>query len=155
MREIAKELYVKGKDINEICTATGITRQTFYYHKKADFKKGVDWDALRLANLRSEDELENKEAMFVNTLITSFEKFLKEAGELNLDAPTLDRLYQYAKTYWSIKAPKQINEKEIALKTAKGTIEAIAILAISQKENEVAVWLGENSDEIISMVSKR
>lgn len=77
MREVAKELYIKGKSIDEICTALGITRQTFYYHKKADFKKGIDWDGLKLSNLRSEDELENKEALFVNSLIENYEKFLQ------------------------------------------------------------------------------
>ena len=75
MKDVIKELYIQGKTVDEICAALNIARQTFYYHKKADFKKGIDWDGLKLANLRSEDELENKEALFVNSLIENYEKF--------------------------------------------------------------------------------
>ena len=154
MREAAKELYVAGKDISDICAALNITRQTFYYHKKNDFKKGIDWDALKLASLRSEDELENKEAIFINSLIENYEKFLKTAGEIELNPETLEKLHKFAKTYWSIKAPRQVNEKEIALKTAKSVLESIANLAVLQKENAVAAWLSANSDEIVSMALK-
>lgn len=152
MREVAKELYLKGKSIDEICTALGITRQTFYYHKKADFKKGIDWDGLKLSNLRSEDELENKEALFVNSLIENYEKFLQTAGELNPEH--IEDLHKFAKAYWSIKAPRQINPKEIELKTAKKTVQTIANLALSQKQSEVTTWLSENADAIISSVLK-
>lgn len=152
MKDSVKDLYVSGKSIDELCTALNISRQTFYYHKKADFKKGIDWDALKLSNLRSDDELENKEALFVNSLIENYEKFLKEAGTL---APEhIENLHKFAKTYWSIKAPRQINPRDIELKTAKLTIQNIANLAISHKQNEVANWLSENAETIILKVIK-
>ena len=152
MKDVIKELYIQGKTVDEICAALNIARQTFYYHKKADFKKGIDWDGLKLANLRSEDELENKEALFVNSLIENYEKFLKDAGELSPEH--IENLHKFAKTYWSIKAPRQINPKEIELKTAKKTVQTIANLALSQKQSEVTTWLSENSDAIISSVLK-
>lgn len=152
MKDVIKELYIQGKTVDEICAALNIARQTFYYHKKADFKKGIDWDGLKLANLRSEDELENKEALFVNSLIENYEKFLKDAGELSPEH--IENLHKFAKTYWSIKAPRQINPKEIELKTAKKTVQTIANLALSQKQSEVTTWLSENADAIISSVLK-
>ncbi|MDL0088154.1 DUF1804 family protein [Campylobacter gastrosuis] len=152
MKDSVKDLYVSGKSIDELCTALNISRQTFYYHKKADFKRGIDWDALKLSNLRSEEELENKEALFVNSLIQNYEKFLQEAGTLSPEH--IENLHKFAKTYWSIKAPRQINQKEIELKTAKLTIKSIAELAISHKQNEVANWLSQNAEAIILKVVK-
>jgi len=152
MKDVIKELYIQGKTVDEICAALNIARQTFYYHKKADFKKGIDWDGLKLANLRSEDELENKEALFVNSLIENYEKFLKDAGELSPEH--IENLHKFAKTYWSIKAPRQINPRDIAVNAAKKTLEAVAKLALSHKQTDVAQWLSENADLIISNVVK-
>ena len=115
-------------------------------------EKGIDWDGLKLANLRSEDELENKEALFVNSLIENYEKFLKDAGELSPEH--IENLHKFAKTYWSIKAPRQINPRDIAVSAAKKTLEAIAKLALSHKQADVAQWLSENADLIISNVVK-
>lgn len=152
MREILKQLYVDGKSVDEICAANSITRATFYYHKKADFKRGIDWDGLKLANLQSESELENKEALFVNSLIENYEKFLKRAGELSAD--DIEELHKFAKTYWSIKAPRQIDPKSLTTRAAKSAIEKIANLALAQKNEAVCSWLSQNADQILGEVLK-
>lgn len=53
-RELVKNLFIEGKSLDEICIATNLTRQAIYYMKKDDFSKGIDWEALKLANLRDE-----------------------------------------------------------------------------------------------------
>lgn len=152
MKEVIKELYISGKSIDEISAATNLSRQNIYYHKKADFKKGCDWDALRLNVLRGDLEIENKESIFLNTLISSFDKFLLSAKSNELDEGTLDKLYKYAKTYWQLKSTRQINEANIAYDVAKASIKQIADYAISQKKMDVANWLADNADEIIKVV---
>ncbi|TKX29508.1 DUF1804 family protein [Campylobacter estrildidarum] len=151
-RELARNLFVQGKSLEDICVLTGLTRQGIYYMKKDDFGKGIDWEGLKLAALRDEKDLENKEAIFLNALIAEFDKFLKAASENELSIEVLENLNRYAKTYWAIKAPQKIDIKALNLQTCKKTISSIIELA---KNNEVVCeWLSDNSDLIISKVLK-
>ncbi|EAH9150346.1 DUF1804 family protein [Campylobacter jejuni] len=151
-RELVKNLFIQGKSIEDICILTGLTRQGIYYMKKDDFKKGIDWEGLKLATLRDEKNLENKEAIFLNALINEFERFLEGASRNELDINTLEALNKYAKTYWAIKAPQKVDIKALNLQTCKKTIDSIIELAIN---NEIVCeWLSDNSDLIISKVLK-
>ncbi|EAC1839744.1 DUF1804 family protein [Campylobacter lari] len=151
-RELVKSLFVQGMSIEKICTLTGLSRQGIYYMKKDDFSKGIDWENLKLVALRDEKDLENKEAIFLNALISEFERFLEGASKNELDIDTLEALNKYAKTYWAIKAPQKVDIKALNLQTCKKTIDSIIELASS---NEVVCeWLSDNSDLIISKVLK-
>ncbi|WDL73881.1 DUF1804 family protein [Helicobacter winghamensis] len=149
-RELVKNLYIEGKSIDEICLCAKITRAGFYYMKKDDFSKGVDWEALKLNALRDEKDLENKEAMFLNALISEFDRFLESASRDELSLELLEALQKYAKTYWAIKAPKKIDIKALKFETAKKTIEEI--IALAKDNGEVCEWLSANSDLILGKV---
>lgn len=154
MREKIKTMYLKGVDINDICTSLNITRTNFYYHKKADLKKGYNWDEMALNVARDESSIKEREASFLKTLIDSFEKFISKSDELT--PAVLEKLHQYAQTYWKLKAPKN---DEFSLQSkleavAKETIEGIAKLAIDEHNVAVAEFLAKNADEIIKRVFK-
>lgn len=153
IKQKIQELYLNGVEINDICTSLNITRATFYYHKNADLKRGINWDTLALNSVRS--DIKDKEARFLTVLISSFEKFIEKSDELS---PTiLEKLHQYAQTYWRLKAPKQ-DEFSLQSKleaTAKETIEGIAKLALEEQNVAVAEFLSKNADEIIKRVFKK
>lgn len=155
MREHIKELFVNGMSINDICTSCNISRTTFYNNKKADFlKTGISWEELKLAKSRNPQNIKEKEAIFLNSLCNEFEKYLKSAKDGELSIELLETLNKYAKTYWSIKAPQKLNEKEIAKKASSKTIDVICELVQEQEAKEIGVWLSANADEIIQRVSK-
>ena len=93
-----------------------------------------------------------KEAIFLNSLFRSFDKFLQKAKNDELSDETLERLHIYAKTYYNLKAPKQTDEKELTLKITTQTIKHISDLAITNKNEAVVKFLAEFSDEIIKAV---
>lgn len=154
MREKIKALYLNGTDINDICVSLGITRTNFYYHKNADLKKGCDWDALALNAVRDESSIKEREANFLKTLISSFEKFIAKSDEL--DERVLEKLHQYAQTYWRLKAPKndEFSMQSKLEAVAKETIEGIAKLALEEQNVVVAEFLARNADEIIKRIFK-
>lgn len=155
IRAKIQELYLNGVEINDICTSLNISRTSFYYHKNSDLKKGINWDTLALNSFRSEDNIKDKEAKFLTVLISSFEKFIQKNDEL--DEKILDKLHQYAQTYWRLKAPKQddfsLQNKLEAV--ARATIEGIAKLALEEQNKEVAEFLSKNADEIIKRVFRK
>lgn len=155
MKERIKELFINGMSINDICTSCGISRTTFYNNKKADFlQTGISWEELKLAKSRNPQNIKEKEAIFLNSLCNEFEKYLKSAKDGELSIELLETLNKYAKTYWSIKAPQKLNEKEIAKKASSKTIDVICELVHEQDAKEIGVWLSANADEIIQRVGK-
>ena len=154
MREKVKTMYLQGVDINDICTSLNITRTNFYYHKNADLKKGCDWDTLALSELRAGESIKEREANFLKTLISSFEKFIAKSDEL--EPAVLEKLHQYAQTYWRLKAPKndEFSMQGKLEAVAKETIEGIARLALEEQNTAVAEFLAQNADEIIKRVFK-
>jgi transposase len=81
-KEQLKQWYIDGMPVSDICTALGISRDAFYYHKNKFAKQGIDLEELRLANLRSKKNLEQKETEFLNTLIIAFESGIKEIEKI-------------------------------------------------------------------------
>lgn len=155
-RDSIKEQYVQGVDIADICTTHNISRANFYYHKNADLKKGIDWDILALHSKRDETDIKNKEAVFLNTLIQSFEKFIQKSDENELAPEAIAKLHQYATTYWRLKAPKNdefsLNQRLIAC--AKDTIEQISHIALEENNTIVCEFLAKNAEKIINKVFK-
>lgn len=152
-----KEMYVKGMSITDIASALNITRQTIYRYKSRDENEGIFWDELRLQASRDVGDIKVKEAIFINTLISSFDKFIQKANDENegLSEKVLEKLNSYAKTYWSLKAPARLDTKELTLEVAKKTLEKIANLALEKKDNAVITFLSENSDLIVKEVVNR
>lgn len=150
---LAKELFIEGKNILQIAEILGVSRVTIYNHKEKDeAQAGISWEELRLNAQRTPQNLNQKEAIFLNSLFRSFDKFLQKAQNDELSDETLEKLHIYAKTYYNLKAPKNLNEKEIELKTKILTIEKITNLAISKKNEAVVNFLAEFADEIAKAV---
>lgn len=150
---LAKELFIEGKNILQIAEILGVSRVTIYNHKEKDeAQAGISWEELRLNAQRTPQNLNQKEAIFLNSLFRSFDKFLQKAQDDELSDETLEKLHIYAKTYYNLKAPKNLNEKEIELKTKILTIEKITNLAISKKNEAVVNFLAEFADEITKAV---
>lgn len=149
-----KQMYIKGMNITDIASALNITRQTIYRYKSRDEQDGVFWDELKLQASRDVGDIKLKEAIFINTLISSFDKFIQKANDENdgLSEQVLEKLNSYAKTYWSLKAPMKLDEKALTLDTAKKVIKKIADLALLQKDTQVVEFLSKNSDQIIKQV---
>lgn len=152
-----KQMYVKGLSITDIASALNITRQTIYRYKNRDESEGVLWDELRLRASRDIGDIKVKEAIFINTLISSFDKFIQKANDDDegLSEKVLDKLNSYAKTYWSLKAPTRLDTKELTLDVAKKTLEKIANLALEKKDSAVIEFLSEYSDTIVKEVISR
>lgn len=156
IREQIKERYIQGMEIIDICTSLNITRAGFYYHKNADLKKGINWDNLLLESKRDMSSIKDKEAVFIATLIASFEKFMQKSKENGLSPEALDKLHQYAQTYWRLKAPKndEFSLKSKLIATARDTINEIANIALKENNEIVADFLAKNADTIINKVFK-
>lgn len=155
MREKIKDMYLNQIPIDDICTTLNISRGAFYYHKKEDLKKGINWDILLLENKRDIEDIKDKEAIFLKTLIESFEKFLQKSEEL--EPETIEKLHKYATTYWRLKAPKGDDEfalKQRNKKLIEKTLQTIGNLALDCENTEVVTFLSENAEEIIRLVFK-
>jgi len=148
--EQLKSFYVDGTPITEICTALGITRETFYYHKKKMEEAGIDIDDLRLANLRSARNLAEKESEFLSTLISTFEEGLAKLEEIEDPEKRLETLTKYVTIYYKLKAPKKVDCKQQVIEAVTETIQTLAELAMEQENTHVIQFLHENSSEIIN-----
>lgn len=148
-----KELYISGHSITEIANILNLTRQTIYRRKRKDEQSGLNWDEARLLRKRSPEDIKEKETIFLNTLISSFDKFIKQADKNDgLDGEILDKLNSYARTYWNLKAPVKMDTKELTLEVATKTLQKIASLALDLKDNAVVSFLSVNSEKIIKEV---
>lgn len=156
IREQIKERYIQGMDIVDICTSLNITRAGFYYHKNADLKKGINWDILALNAKRDGQDIKDKEAMFLSTLISSFENFIQKSKDNELSPDVLTKLHQYATTYWRLKAPKndEFSLEQKLLDCAKGVIEQISAIALEENNTIVCEFLSQNAEKIINKVFK-
>lgn len=153
-REIVRSMYVEGISIADIATAHGVSDAAIYYHKNADIKEGIDWEALRLAKSRDTKNIDLKEAEFLNTLISSFERDLKKLEEIESPQERLSVLSEYVKTYYRLKAPVKTDCKTQVTEAITKTITSIANIAVDLKSNEVVNFLSEHSDRIIGEVFK-
>ena len=149
-----KRFYIEdSKSIDEICTALNINRQTFYYHKKRDKDRGVDWDELRVANQQSKEDLAQKETRFISALITNFEKHIERLEEESPEE-AVAIIAKYIKTYHKIKHPVNKSCKQEKLAGANEALKIIGNIAIVEDKKEIALFLSERAEEIISKISK-
>lgn len=148
-KEQLKQWYIDGMPVSDICTALGISRDAFYYHKNKFAKQGIDLEELRLANLRSKKNLEQKETEFLNTLIIAFESGIKEIEKIEDPAQKLEVLAKYVNTYYKLKAPKEIDCRQQVIEAISRTIYEISQLAIDKEEHDVVQFLHKYSNEII------
>lgn len=149
-----KNLYLQGKNKSEIATILGISRVTVDNHKaKDEAKTGISWDELELSKARSENSIKSNEARMLNLLIKSFDKFFEklEVSEA-VDIDDLEHIFKFAKIYRSILDSKRFDEKALMLETARVTVEKIAELATKSKNEAVAKFLADFSDEIYAIV---
>lgn len=155
MRDKIKEAYVRGMCIDNICTTLNISRGNFYYHKKEDLKRGINWDILALNKERDIESIKEKEARFLRTLILSFEKFIEKSEEL--EPETIEKLHKYAETYWKLKAPQKNDvfaSRKQSEDIARKTIEGIAKLALQEQNEAVVQFLSQNAELIIQTIFK-
>lgn len=154
-KEEIKRLYVDGKSVEEVCLACSITRATFYYHKKKSLKEGVNWELLRLQRHRGVEDIEEKEAVFLSTLIESFDRFIQSSKSEELSPSTVEALHKYATTYWKLKAPKEIDAKSLSMKVAEETLRKIGEMALEENNQEVSRFLAKNADRLIAEILKK
>lgn len=146
-----KDLYLQNKSITEIASLLSVTRQTIYARKRADYKNGIDWDELALANARDLSGVKMSEKEFLNTLIRNFENAFSEADDLPL-AEKLLLLKEYSATYYKLKAPMKTDCKSQVLDAISATIYKISEFALSQNNKAVIEFLSANSDKIIEAI---
>ncbi|WP_265820937.1 helix-turn-helix domain-containing protein [Geovibrio ferrireducens] len=154
-KEQLKNFYIDGMSVTDICASLNISRDTFYYHKKAMEKDGTDIESLRLSNLRSERNLAAKETEFLNTLILAFEAALKDIQEMTDPVKKLDTLTKYINAYYKLKAPKETDSKQAVIDAITGTIYEISQIAIEEENTHVISFLHENGNEIIERTLAR
>lgn len=153
-REFIKQMYIEDKkSIDDICIAVDIKRATFYYHKRRDKEKGVDWDELRVANQQSIEDLKERETLFISKLIDSFEVQIDRLNE-ELPEKSIEIIAKYINTYYKIKHPINKDCKSEKIAGANEAIKIIADIAIAKDKKELVSLLSQNSEEIISRVSK-
>lgn len=153
-KEQLKNFYIDGMSVTDICTALNISRDTFYYHKSALRKQGIDIEELRLANLRSQKNLAEKETEFLNTLIIAFEDGIKLIGEIEDPAEKLEILSKYVNTYYKLKAPKDVDCKQQVIDAVTKTIYEISQIAIEKEAHDVVQFLHSNSNTIMERTLK-
>ncbi|MEY4504490.1 MAG: hypothetical protein RL154_784 [Pseudomonadota bacterium] len=146
-----KTLYLENKSVTEIASLLSVTRQTIYARKKADYKNGIDWDELALANARDLSGVKMSEKEFLNTLIRSFENALEGLDDLEPEKK-LVLLKEYSTTYYKLKAPIKTDCKSQVLDAITTVIYKISEFALEQNNKEVINFLSANSDKIIEKV---
>ncbi len=150
----AKRLYIQGNSIENICTILHISRPTFYYYKKLDNQKGIDWDDLAYAKALNKNEMLTSEKEFLTTLIRSFEDNLKAIEEIEDVDKRLKLLERYSNSYYKLKAPSQKDCKTVKAKAIEDTISKICDIAQRQKDTNVFNFLSNNAELILEEVSK-
>ena len=71
-----RELFIDGKNLTEISEILGVSRVTVHNHKEKDEKNsGISWEELQLKENRTPANMAAKEAIFLNSLFRSFDKF--------------------------------------------------------------------------------
>ena len=153
-REIYRELYVSGRTALEIASALDVTEQAVYYHKRADFKDGVDWDILRIAKITDIKDIKEKETKFLSLLLHEYEDALETLKDLE-PIDRLDALKKYATAYYRLKAPKEQDGKVDKIRVAQDVITQMAQLSIDLDHQGVVEFLSKNSDTIVNAILKK
>ena len=154
-KEQLKNFYIDGMSVTDICSSLNISRDTFYYHKRAMLKKGIDLEEMRLANLRSQKNLAEKETEFLNTLIIAFESSIKDIEKIEDPEKKLETLTKYINAYYKLKAPKDIDCKQQVVEAISKTVYILSELAMDKNKPEILKFLHENSNLILEKVLKK
>ena len=149
-------MYIKeNRSIEDICTALGIARASFYYYKSTDKQKnGSDWDELKLLNAYSSKPTVENEKVFLSTLIKEFEDALGEFENYTAE-DKLMKLERFASSYYRLKMPKgktALSVKKIDV--LQEFLKKLVDIAVEENHMEVANFLSDNANKIVDELLK-
>ena len=150
-----KKYYIVGKSIGDICNIVGISRATFYNHKKKDLDNGIDWDDLAFSKAIDPSGVKLNEKEFLTTLIRSFEDALKKLDEIEDPTKRLQLLKEYANSYYKLKAPLKNDCKSAIIDAVSKTIYELSQMALEDDNKMMVEFLSNNADKIIERVIRK
>lgn len=150
-----KKYYVDGKSIGDICNMVGISRATFYNHKKKDLDNGIDWDDLAFSKAIDPSGVKLNEKEFLTTLIRSFEDALKKLDDIEDPTKRLQLLKEYANSYYKLKAPLKNDCKSAIIDAVSKTIYELSQMALEDDNKMMVEFLSNNADKIIERVIRK
>ena len=150
-----KKYYIDGKSVAEICNIVGISRATFYNHKKKDLDDGIDWDDLAFSKVIDPSGVKLNEKEFLTTLIRSFEDALKKLDEIEDPTKRLQLLKEYANSYYKLKAPLKNECKSAIIDSVSKTIYELSQMALEDDNKMMVEFLSNNADKIIERVIRK
>ena len=150
-----KKYYIEGKSIGDICNIVGISRATFYNHKKKDLDNGIDWNDLAFSKAIDPSGVKLNEKEFLTTLIRSFEDALKKLDEIEDPTKRLQLLKQYANSYYKLKAPLKNDCKSAIIDAVSKTIYELSQMALEDDNKMMVEFLSNNADKIIERVIRK
>lgn len=150
-----KKYYIEGKSIGDICNIVGISRATFYNHKKKDLDNGIDWDDLAFSKAIDPSGVKLNEKEFLTTLIRSFEDALKKLDEIENPTKRLQLLKEYANSYYKLKAPLKNDCKSAIIDAVSKTIYELSQMALEDDNKMMVEFLSNNADKIIERVIRK
>ena len=150
-----KKYYIEGKSIGDICNIVGISRATFYNHKKKDLDDGIDWDDLAFSKAIDPSGVKLNEKEFLTTLIRSFEDALKKLDEIEDPTKRLQLLKEYANSYYKLKAPLKNDCKSAIIDAVSKTIYELSQMALEDDNKMMVEFLSNNADKIIERVIRK
>lgn len=150
-----KKYYIEGKSIGDICNIVGISRATFYNHKKKDLDNGIDWDDLAFSKAIDPSGVKLNEKEFLTTLIRSFEDALKKLDEIEDPTKRLQLLKEYANSYYKLKAPLKNDCKRAIIDAVSKTIYELSQMALEDDNKMMVEFLSNNADKIIERVIRK
>lgn len=150
-----KKYYIEGKSIGDICNIVGISRATFYNHKKKDLDDGIDWDDLAFSKAIDPSGVKLNEKEFLTTLIRSFEDALKKLDEIEDPTKRLQLLKEYANSYYKLKAPLKNDCKSAVIDAVSKTIYELSQMALEDDNKMMVEFLSNNADKIIERVIRK
>ena len=150
-----KKYYIEAKSIGDICNIVGISRATFYNHKKKDLDNGIDWDDLAFSKAIDPSGVKLNEKEFLTTLIRSFEDALKKLDEIEDPTKRLQLLKEYANSYYKLKAPLKNDCKSAIIDAVSKTIYELSQMALEDDNKMMVEFLSNNADKIIERVIRK
>lgn len=150
-----KKYYIEGKSIGDICNIVGISRATFYNHKKKDLDNGIDWNDLAFSKAIDPSGVKLNEKEFLTTLIRSFEDALKKLDEIEDPTKRLQLLKEYANSYYKLKAPLKNDCKSAIIDAVSKTIYELSQMALEDDNKMMVEFLSNNADKIIERVIRK
>ena len=154
-KQTVKKYYIDGKSVAEICNIVGISRATFYNHKKKDLDDGIDWDDLAFSKVIDPSRVKLNEKEFLTTLIRSFEDALKNLDDIEDPTKRLQLLKEYANSYYKLKAPLKNDCKSAVIDAVSKTIYELSQMALEDDNKIMVEFLSNNADKIIERVLKK